>query len=272
MIPLNVVAPELVVFGSEARPLRPSRVAKFLACPMSVVLIQHEESEGNGAAQTGSLVHAGADTFHKTKEGDRAAAGLEALEAARVKFPGGDAEKARSVFRAYAADKENREAEVLWSEAPVRLVMPAAPGDPTGEPIVIAGTLDQVRLKDDRLTVWDIKTGSFLTGEESVLEYLTQQAVYTLAARATLDRRIEPGGLIYTPAYEKARSRVHLPNPLTVDQCEDLLLTLPFLVSMIRRGQPVFRPSPSACRFCDAKKLGYPWPKCRQRARGVFGI
>lgn len=275
MKPLTVVAPELVAFGSEDRPLRPSRVAKFLACPMSVVLSMYEESPGNCAAQTGSLVHSAADAYHKTKGSlaDRAAAGQAALDAARVKFPDGDEEKARKIFRSYAADEENQKAEVVWSEAAVRLTLDAAPGDPTGRRIVIAGTLDQVRRHSDGfLRVWDIKTGQYLTAEESILEYLTQQAVYTLAARETLDPTIEPGGLIYTPAYDKARARVHLPNPLTTEQCGDLLLTLPYMVSMIRKGMPVFRPSPSACKFCDMKKIGYHWPKCRTRAAGVFGL
>ena len=242
---------------------------------MSVVLVMHEESEGNQAAQTGNLVHTAADAYHKTKggsEADRVAAGLAALDAAREKFPAGDATKARTIFRSYVEDEENSRAVVVWSEAPVRLVLDAAPDDPTGRPIVIAGTLDQVRRHADGvLRIWDIKTGGYLTGEESVLEYLRQQAVYTLAARATLDGSIQPGGLIYTPAYSQVRSRVHLPNPLTVENCQDLLLTLPSLVAMIRKGMPVFSPSPSACKFCDVKKLGNPWPKCRQRYRGVYG-
>jgi hypothetical protein len=273
--PLATVDPELLSFGSESRPLRPSRVAKFLACPMSVVLVMHEEDSGGGrAAQTGNLLHDAAEHYHKCKgtEEERITAGFAALEVARTQFPEGDAAKARQIFGSYIADKENQRAEVLWAEEPVRLVLPAEPGDPTGAPIVIAGTLDQVRLHADGVKrVWDIKTGEYLTGDESVLEYLVQQAVYTLAARSTLDDTIEPGGLIYTPAYEKARSRVHLPNPLTVSQCEDLLLTLPSFVSMIRRGLPVFKPSTAACRFCDVKKSGYAWPKCRTKYRGLYG-
>ncbi len=269
--PLNVIAPELLSFASASRPLRPSRVAKFLACPMGVVLSMHEESSGGRAAQTGSLVHAAADAFHKSKE-DRTAAGLAALEAARAKFPYGDEEKAREIFRSYSSDPENEKAQVLWSEASVTLTLQAAEGDPTQEAIVIRGTLDQVRRHPDgTLRVWDIKTGSFLSGEETVLDYLTQQAVYTLAARETLDPSIQPGGIIYTPAYERVRTRAHLDNPLTVENCGDLLLTVPYLVSMIRQGMPVFTPSVSACKFCEIKKAGNPWPKCRTRYRGVYG-
>lgn len=275
--------PDLASFGSESRPLRPSRVSKFLRCAMSVVLVMHEEDGGaKPAAETGNLVHDAAEHYHKTKgtEEERVAAGLRALEAARVQFPAGDAEKARQIFRAYVADETNRSAEVVWCEEQVRLTLEAAPQDPTGRPIVIVGTLDQVRR--DRVTgvlsVWDIKTGGYLTGEDSVLDYLIQQAVYTLAARQTLDPAIEPGGLIYTPGYERPRrgatdwKAVHLPNPLTAAQCADLLLTLPDKVARIRAGDPIFEPSAAACKFCDVKRnLASPWPKCRTRFRGVYG-
>ncbi len=242
---------------------------------MSVVLVMHEESPGNRAAQTGNLVHSGAERYHKTNgtEADRVAAGKAALEAARVKFPDGDEAKARQVFASYVADKENQKAQVVEAEFPVRLTLAPAADDPTQETIVIEGTLDQIRLDAERVErVWDIKTGEYLTGDESVLEYLVQQATYTLAARQTTGRDIQPGGLIYTPAYGKARSRVHLPNPLTVEQCEDLMLSIPPLVSLIRRGQAVFRPGKEACRFCDVKKLfGAAWPNCHQRYRMIYG-
>lgn len=270
------VHPELAAFGSAARPLRPSRVSKLLGCAMGIVLVMHDESEGGAAAQTGNLVHDAAEHYHKTKGtlAQRTEAGLAALEAARAEFPAGDPEKAREIFRAYAQDRENIEAEVLWVEQQVTLTLAADPGDPTGEPIVITGTLDQVRRDkaDGVLRVWDIKTGDYKSGDENVLDYLTQQAVYTLAARATLDPTIDIGGLIYTPAYFKARSKVHLPNTMTVEQAEDLLLTVPAVVSMIRRGLPIFRPEVDHCKFCDVKRnLGKPFPKCRTHYRGIYG-
>lgn len=270
MTPLKVIHADMLTFGSESRPLRPSKVAKFLACPMSVLLTIHEQREGGKAAQTGNLVHSGAEAFHKTigTEGERIAAGLAALDAARAEFPEGDEEAAIKIFRSYAADKTNANAVVPWCEEPVRLVLSPDPGDPTGQPIVIAGTLDQVRrAPDGTLSVWDIKTGTFHGANDTVLEYLTQQAVYTLAARACLDSSIVPGGLIRTHGYSIIRGQVHLPNPLTVSQCEDLILLVPPLVAAIRRGEPVFRPGVDACRFCDVK----PWPSCHNTFKGLYG-
>jgi len=266
--PLTVIHPDLSAFASEARPLRPSRVSKLLACPMSIVLTMHEEREGGEKAQTGNLVHDAAEHYHKTKgtEAERIEAGLAALEAARAQFPEGDPNEAVKIFRAYAADPTNKNAVVRWCEEPVRLVLPADPGDPTGRPVVIQGTLDQVREDANGLSVWDIKTGTFHDASVTVLEYLTQQAVYTLAARATLDKNIQPGGLIYTNGYRITRGRVHVENPLTVSQCEDLLLMIPPVVAAVRRGEAVFRPGNESCRFCHVK----PWPKCHAMFKGLY--
>lgn len=269
MTPLRVISPDLTEFATEKRPLRPSRVASFLLCPMRVVLDPDEEC-AKPAADTGSLVHEAARVFHTTTEADRVAAGQAALLAARDKFPHGDAERASEIFRAYSADQKNRDAVVVWCEQPVRLVLPADPGDPTGQPVVIAGTLDQVRRIGETLSVWDIKTGTYHSAHDSLFEYLTQQAVYTLAAIETLDPSILPGGLICTGGYSRTRGAVHVDNVFTVEQARDLVLAVPPFVAAIRRGEALFRPGLEACKFCDVKKAGYAWPKCHQRYKGLY--
>lgn len=237
---------------------------------MSVVLTMHDEGLGGVSAQTGNLVHDAAEAYHKEKgtQSDRVAAGLAALAAAREQFPQGDAEKATTIFGSYAADPENQNAVVLWCEQRVRLVLPAAPSDPTGEPIVIEGTLDQVRRHPDgRKRVWDIKTGSAKTADENVTDYLIQQATYTLAAVETLDPEIEPGGLIYTPGYLSSRGRRHLELPLTIETCKLLLAGVPDIVAAIRRGTPLAYPSADVCKWCDVR----PFPKCANGFTGFYG-
>lgn len=280
MLSLNLVQAnppkDLSNFGSAACPLRPSRVAKFLGCPMSVVLTMWDEDKGGGtAAQTGNLVHDAAEAYHKARE-DRVAAGMKALAAARSQFPEGDPIKAEAIFRSYAADRANQEAVVVWCEEPVTLTLAPAPEDPTGKPVVITGTLDQVR-RDftcprgvfyPGLSVWDIKTGARFDADDTVNEYLIQQATYTLAARQTLDASVTPGGLIYTPGYEKTRSRRFVGLPLTIPQCNILLAPVVHWVAAVRRGVPCFKPSAEACKFCPAK----PWPNCVERARGVYNV
>lgn len=233
---------------------------------MKVVLSQ--DGDGGVAAQTGNLVHSAAHAFHTGDPATRLAAAKAALDLARAKFPVGDAEKAHAILAKYAADPENQEAETPWSEERVILTLPAAGDDPTGSPVVIVGHLDQVRRhKDGRLRVWDIKTGERLDGSDTLTEYMIQQAVYTLAARESLDPTIEPGGIIYTPGYTKTRGRVHLSLPLTVESCRVLVSVVPDLVAAVRAGRPLFCPSVDACRWCPVK----PWPACLSRFNAFYG-
>lgn len=275
MIELPLLSPTRVhgdcaVFASAEKPLRPSRLGSFLKCPMSVLLSHwFEEEEGGKAADTGNLVHAAAAEYHRT-EGSPAArlgVGLDALAAAVGKFPAGDAERARTIFRSYANDPANQNAVVRWVEHQVRLELPPAPIDPTGQPVVVIGTLDQVREDEDgNLTVHDIKTGSGKDANETVAEYLIQQAAYVMAARETLHPDILPGNIIYTPGYDKPRGRRHLPLGITIPQCQTLLTGIPWLVGMIRRGVPVFQPSAQACDFCRVK----PAKNCLSAYHGEF--
>lgn len=269
-LPVLQVHPDLRDYATDRRPIRISALERFLKCPMSVFLSLCDEGEGGEAAQTGNLVHSGASAFHQMKGelADRIAASQAALDAAREKFPEGDPKKALKILANYTADKANQDAQVEWCEETVRLCLEPHPSDPTGQPIVLLGHLDQVRLgENSRRSVWDIKTGYRLGADATVLEYLVQQATYVLAARATLHPNIEPGGIIYTPGYEKARSKTHLPLPLTVESCKLLLAPLPLLVSLIRQGRSVFRPSIDACEWCEHKR----WPRCLAKFEGFFG-
>lgn len=211
--------------------------------------------EGGPAAQTGNLVHAAAAAFHRAAASmgveARTEEGRAALEAARQKFPDGNTGKAHETFTAYAADPENINADCPWVEQPIELWISAAPNDPTGEPIVIVGTLDQVRrTPDGRLKLWDIKTGCRRTGKESLEAYAVQQACYLLAARQALADNVEPGGLIYTPGYEKKYAKRFFPYAMTVEECRILVSTVAYSVALIRSGIPIFRPGVDTCHFC----------------------
>lgn len=263
-LPTYSPTPRHLDFGTPEFPLRPSATGKFFACPMSVFMTWKEEGgDSNSPADTGSMMHAGAAEFHRTHD---VGEGERALLASHQKFPQGDPDKALTIYRSYVADPKNSKAEVVWIEEPVRLTLPPAPGDPTGKPVVFQGTLDQVRKYEGTLQVWDIKTGSGKDPNESLDEYLLQQGVYTLAARETLDPTIQPGGLIYTPGYEKPRGRRFLPLGLTLSQVEALLLPLVHLVSLIRQGVPLFTPSAGACKYCPVRR----YTNCIPMYQGVF--
>jgi hypothetical protein len=261
------------LFGSRKYPLRPSKLIQFVRCPMSAFLsMTDDEGVGGQAADTGNLVHAAAAVYHRLKadgvsDAKRLEAGLAELDAAREKFPAGDAAKAAAIFRSYAADPENSQAETPWVEEKVRIELAPAPHDPTGEPVVIVGTLDQVRRHPNRrMKVHDIKTGSGKDATETVAEYLVQQAAYTLAARECLDGSIESGSIIYTPGYEKPRGRRHLPLNLSVEQCRLLLVPVVYAIAEIRRGVPAFRPGADSCKYCPVR----PYTNCLSMFQGVY--
>lgn len=217
--------------------------------------------EGGSAAQTGNLIHAAAAAFHRTAASmgvnARTEEGLAALEAARKSFPDGHRENAIEAFRAYAKDEENIQADCPWVEQRIEFQIAAAPTDPTGEPIVIVGTLDQVRrAKDGTLRLWDIKTGSRRTGNESLEAYAIQQACYLLAARQKLADNIQPGGLIYTPGYEKKYGKRFFPYTLTVEECMILVSTVAYSIALIRSGIPTFRPGVDTCEYCKYRQNG----------------
>jgi len=223
---------------------------------MSAVLNDlFDGDEAGSAAQSGNLLHSAAAAFHRAAASmgvkQRTEEGLAALEAARQQFPDGDPAKARNWFIAYAGDKENQDADVPWVEQAVELKLEAATFDPTGEPIVVVGTLDQVRrARDGTLTLWDIKTGSRRTGKESLTAYAVQQATYLLAARECLADNIEPGGLIYTPGYEKRLGKRFFSYSMTVDECRLLVQHLVYTVALVRSGIPIFRPGVDTCEYC----------------------
>lgn len=268
-LPVFTPKPRHLLFATEEHPLRPSSTGKIFACPMSVFMTWIEQDDGgNSAADTGSMVHAGAAAFHNTKGTDefRKGAGDEAVVSSLDKFPQGNTEKALSIFAAYAADPKNSTADVVWCEQKVKLVLPPVSSDPTGKSVVFIGTLDQVRRYQGVLQVWDIKTGSGKDANASLAEYLLQQVVYTLAARDTLDGEIQTGGLIYTPGYEKPRGRRFLPLGINVDQCVSLLTPLVHIVSLIRQGVPLFTPSAGACQYCSVG----PYTNCIPMYQGVY--
>lgn len=231
--------------GTEAWPLRPSSLSKLLGCPMSIALDM--ESDSNGGAQTGTVLHAGVEQFHRTLNDEE---GLRALiEAARA-FPLADVAKAKAWYAKYTADPKNSQAQVTHLEHPVSLWV---------EDVYVAGTLDQLRYEGGVYRVWDVKSGTYLKPEGMRRAYAAQQAAYVLAARATLGLDVRPGGVIRVHGYDMKRGDVFVEmHEKTVADCEALLAPLVPVVRAIRAGVRDFRPSDDACRFCPAKSLNLP--------------
>lgn len=248
-------------------PLRASALPKIDQCPASVFLSQalwlpgDDDDPGGEAAQTGNLVHSAAKTFHDLSmlpPEERREAGLKALEAAREKFPGGDPKKAKKHFLAYASDPQNSEAKVVKVEQKVWAEIPPSPLDPTGEPVVIRGTLDQLRIRDGIAVVDDIKTGSHYYGLKALDHYRTQQAAYVLAARQTFGKEfgdIEPGALICTDGYFRPEGRVFWYHKWSADLIPMILQNVVNQVAAARAKLLGFSPSIETCRWCEHKNF-----------------
>jgi hypothetical protein len=152
----------------------------------------------------------------------------------------------------------------------VRLVLPPAGGDPTGREVVIEGTIDQVRRRDGRLLVYDVKTGA-TPGWQMLHAHLFQVVAYAAAATAELGEPVEPGCLIRTQGYRKKGVRpadapegVFWPFGLTPGRCRVFLDQVRDLVARVRRGDVSFGPGPHGAyrplqgvRGCTARAEKY---------------
>jgi hypothetical protein len=256
------------LIATDEYPLRASALPKINECPASVFLqmafwAEDDLEEGGGeAAQTGNLVHEAAAVYHRMP-GDplpqRTEAGLDALHQARPRFPNGKVSRAVKIFEAYAADPTNAEAEVVKVEQKIRCVLPPAPFDLTRQPVVIRGTLDQVRIIDGVPRVFDIKTGLYYYGKVALDHYMTQQAAYTLGAQQTWGLQwgkvIEPGALLCTDGYFRKSGQLTWWHPWHYDKIPLILQSVVTQVAAARMKSLGFQPSADACRWCEHKNF-----------------
>ena len=246
----------LETFGTEARFLRPSSLDKLMACPMSVLLA--EEDDGSEGAHVGTCVHKGVEAWHQTLSSEAA---LGAMRAALKTFPAISAtgvRKAETWTAAYIADPKNNVMLTGRIEVPVTLRL-------TGN-VWIKGTLDQLRRDDSgRLTVWDMKTGAWLSAQEARLAYQYQQAAYVLAARQTLGVDVFPGGLIYANAYSDTRPQPFVSMQVSIEDCEALMEEVRLTVMDICAGRVRTTPGP-ACKWCKQPKF----PLCLRKFRSLL--
>ena len=140
--------------------------------------------------------------------------------------------------------------------------------DPTGQPIHVAGTLDQIREIDSQLFVLDIKTGK-PSGLDMMNSYLYQQLAYTLGAKQS-GHDVRGAYLLRTYGYRVRNANLPSPDgvfwllPFEMRDVELLLERVAFNVAMIRRGEAQFGPGP-ACSFCPSRSISSCLPKAKAR-------
>lgn len=269
MFTLPVVSDRLKI-ATEAYPLRASGLPRMLECPGSVFLStrywieENDEDDAGEAAHTGNLMHSAAAAFHNhpdESQEKRVALGLDALDADRDKFRNGDPDRAAKIFKRYAEDKANQTAVCLKVEQRIVCRIPPVPFDPTGEPVYVRGTLDQLRLlPSGDLAVMDIKTGKRYYGKLALNHYMTQQAAYVLGAMQTwgktefAGKRIRPGALICTDGYFRPKGKQFWWHKWTEEDLADLLAPVAVQVAAARLGYLSLQPG-GACDWCEHKDL-----------------
>lgn len=251
----------LTQFATNEFPARASSLPELMLCETRGILMFLDlvQDHSGPAADTGSLAHEIIAKWH-TNGFDMAAA-LQGVAAWKRQFPLADEEKAVAHAVAYSQDPRNR-VTLFWApEEEIRVQFPPHENDPTGQPVVVSGHIDQVREENGKLFIWDIKTGA-RGGMEMLNSYALQIAAYAIGATVKLGRPVNPGGLIRTATYltkncdpttSPAGVFWHYPYELT----EAGILIDGFLlrVAQIRRGD--FAASPgSQCNYCPAGGVG----------------
>lgn len=255
------------MFADKNHPLRCSQLASIPRCSGRIWLLDYldcRDSEGGEAAQNGSLTHCGVAEFHKT-EGrldTRVKAAWDAIAANRAKFPLADTNEVKLFLTPYVADPRNIDAvfarmpdgklaveqQVDFSLAPHEL-------DPTGLPIYIQGTFDQVRLTERGIPyVCDLKTGK-ISGLQMIHDYSVQLAAYTYGARQIWVNAI-PGKIIRAHGYRVRDAVLPSPNgvfwtlPFDYSDIDILLENVRLHVALVRMGNVQFNPGPH-CTYCE---------------------
>lgn len=254
-------------FGTEAFPLRASKLPALLRCPRGALIEMMAESDSGPAADTGSAVHLAVAEFHRNR-GDVAAA-IKAMIDNLKEYPLADLGTAEGHFRCYAKDPRNAEARVILCEERICVRLPAPEGDTPATEIVINGTLDQVREEGGSLTVWDVKTGGMLEGIDMLPYHAAQLAAYQVGATLALARPVNRAGVIRTRDYLKTdRKKQPKPGPVfwqgpwSLADAKLILEHVRQVVGDIRRGQIAVAPSAENCRYCPAGNVA----NCLRRA------
>lgn len=237
-------------FGTEEHMLHPSGLKPTVNCPWRGAmryLYDLDSDEGGPAGDTGSACHRAIAAMHK---GASTSQSLAAMQEHRSKYPSADLQEAAGMFLQYAADERNSGADVVLVEEPIRFSVQAADDDPTGEPIEIVGTLDQVRRVEGKLYLWDVKT-SKKDPNDLLLHHVFQAAAYCVGATVKLGENVEPGGLILTRRY-KNPSQVFHPFAWKLKDTGHILAAVRHVVASIRRGDLYHVPS-AECQWCPAK-------------------
>lgn len=264
--PLGVPLPQttgrdLRLFGSDAYPLRASALQNLVQCPWRVVMeyLFGRLDESGPAADTGSATHAAIAAWHEL--GQNAPGAVEEMVRRGGEYPLADLDEAAQLFLLYSRDPRNVNAEFPVTDArpfveqQISFTIPACKEDPTKAPLVVIGTVDQVRRVSGKLRVFDVKT-SKRPGRDLMNEHVYQVAAYCLGASAVFGEPVHPGALICPRGYgrqtpESSPPGVFFDFPWTFEDCRFVLWGVRRVVAAVRSGE-VWHMGGQHCRWCQA--------------------
>lgn len=210
-------------------------------------LMEGGSGDSGEAADTGSAMHKAIALLHK---GNSVATSLVGMQERITEYPLADLQDAAAMFLQYSADPRNINADIVLVEEKVEFLIAPSPEDPTGAPIRVEGTLDQVRRENGKLRLWDPKSSK--KEPVSLLHaHMYQLAGYCIGASMKLGETVHPGGLILTRMYAKQRNP-HWQVTWTFDDIEQILDPLRHVVGLIRSGRPYHVPNEN-CQWCPQK-------------------
>jgi hypothetical protein len=238
----------------------------------ALLYLEELDDVSGEAADTGSATHHAIAAYHQAGGQEKGVeVGYAALHACLEHFPLASRAEAEQHLENYILDPRNSSAEVIAVEQAVKLVLPPAPGDPTGGAIHIEGTVDQVRRHEGQLMVFDVKTGS-TPGWQMLHDYLFQVCAYALGATQLLGEPVVPGYLIRTQGYRRKGVDPRMSPEgilwgfyVALEQCRLFLDQLRSQVAAIRSGEVRFGPG-AHCSYCP---LGGIW-NCTQKAEKIM--
>lgn len=254
---------DLAKFGTEDHPLHCSGLMAVVRCPWRTVMsyLFESDDEGGVAGDTGSAMHKAAAAMHRGKD---AAASLEVMQGRLSEYPKADLQDAAAMFLSYTLDDRNRTAELLLVEEKVAFQIAAAENDPTGAPIQVVGTLDQVRLERNTRKLWDIKTSK--KDPLSLLrKHQMQLAAYCIGATIRLGQTVQPGGIICPRRYKAgspSTSPVFYHAAWTFEDIEHILMPVRLVVASIRAGKLYHVPNED-CDWCIGRSPDLCLPKLK---------
>lgn len=265
----------LTSFATPEFPLHPSGMRQVLECPWRKAM-EHMfygpdgEGDSGAPADTGSAMHAAAAAFHR---GSSQSESLASMQERSAEYPKGDLTDAAGLFLAYANDPRCArvtpaaypdggvfiEREITFSIAP-------HPTDPTGAPIAVLGTVDQVVVDDvGRLYVRDIKTTRHKPADK-IAEYELQIAAYCVGVAMKLGKPVHAAQLIFP----RHKCFVHQ-YEWSFDDVEHILEGVRLGVARIRAGE-LYHVRNSNCQWCPMKTPAMCMPALKEHKRKALTV